>query len=62
MHKTKFFKRILLQILQKHLVSKYKKLELSDIDFKNAFSLVDKEKDAKELLTKEEKKGTCSKT
>ena len=41
--------------------SKYKKLELEDIDFKNAFNLVDKEKDAKELLTKEEKKALAAK-
>ena len=41
--------------------NKYKKLELSDIDFKNAFSLVDKEKDVKELLTKEEKKALALK-
>ena len=41
--------------------NKYKKLELADIDFKNAFSLVDKEKDAKEILTKEEKKALALK-
>ena len=41
--------------------NKYKKLELVDIDFRNAFSLVDKEKDAKELLTKEEKKALALK-
>ena len=35
---------------------KYKSLELTDIDFSNPFRLVDKEKDVKELLTKEEKK------
>ena len=41
--------------------NKYKKLELVDIDFKNAFTLIDKEKDAKELLTKEEKKALALK-
>ena len=41
--------------------SKYKKLELEDVDFKNAFKVVDKEKDAKELLTKEEKKALAAK-
>ena len=41
--------------------NKYKKLELVDIDFRNAFSLIDKEKDAKELLTKEEKKALALK-
>ena len=40
---------------------KYKKLELEDVDFKNAFKVVDKEKDAKELLTKEEKKALAAK-
>jgi DNA topoisomerase-1 len=41
--------------------NRYKKLELPDIDFKNAFSLVDKEKDVKDLLTKEEKKSLALK-
>ena len=41
--------------------SKYKKLELEDVDFKNAFKVVDKEKDAKELVTKEEKKALAAK-
>ena len=41
--------------------SKYKKLELEDVDFKNAFKVVDKEKDAKDLLTKEEKKALAAK-
>ena len=41
--------------------SRYKKLELEDVDFKNAFKVVDKEKDAKELLTKEEKKALATK-
>ena len=40
---------------------KYKNLELSDIDLSNPFKLVDKEKDAKELLTKEEKKSLAAK-
>jgi len=40
---------------------KYKNLELSDINFSNPFKLVDKEKDAKELLTKEEKKALAAK-
>jgi len=41
--------------------NKYKKLELVDIDFRNAFSLIDKEKDAKEILTKEQKKALALK-
>ena len=57
------------KVFQKNFVSdfaktfkgKYKNLELSDIDFSNPFKLVDKEKDAKELLTKEEKKALAAK-
>ena len=57
------------KVFQKNFVSdfaktfngKYKNLELSDIDFSNPFKLVDKEKDAKELLTKEEKKTLAAK-
>jgi len=57
------------KVFQKNFVSdfaktfngKYKNLELSDIDFSNPFKLVDKEKDAKELLTKEEKKVLAAK-
>ena len=57
------------KVFQKNFVSdfaktfngKYKNLELSDIDFSNPFKLVDKEKDAKELLTKEEKKSLAAK-
>ena len=33
----------------------YKKLELVDIDFRNAFSIVDKEKDAKSISLKRKK-------
>jgi DNA topoisomerase-1 len=40
---------------------KYKNLELVDINFSNPFRLVDKEKDVKELLTKEEKKALAVK-
>ena len=57
------------KVFQKNFVSdfaktfngKYKNLELSDVDFSNPFKLVDKEKDAKELLTKEEKKALAAK-
>ena len=57
------------RIFQKNFVAdfamtfngKYKNLELSEIDFSNPFKLVDKEKDAKELLTKEEKKSLAAK-
>tara|TARA_B100000029_G_scaffold287897_1_gene281684 strand:+ start:77 stop:1747 length:1671 start_codon:yes stop_codon:yes gene_type:complete len=40
---------------------KYNNLELSDIDFSNPFKIVDKEKAAKELLTKEQKKALAAK-
>jgi len=57
----KVFQKNFVADFAKTFGKKYKKLELSDIDFKNAFSLVDKEKDAKELLTKEEKKALALK-
>ena len=57
----KVFQKNFVADFAKTLGSKYKKLELEDIDFKNAFNLVDKEKDAKELLTKEEKKALAAK-
>lgn len=40
---------------------KYKNLTISDIDFSDAFKLVDKEKDARLLVTKEEKKSIAQK-
>ena len=40
---------------------KYKGLSISDIDFSDAFKIVDKEKDARLLVTKEEKKSTAQK-
>ena len=40
---------------------KLKGLSISDIDFSNAFRTVDKEKDARELVTKEEKKSIAQK-
>ena len=57
----KVFQKNFLVDFAKTFDKKYKKLELADIDFKNAFDLVDKEKDAKELLTKEEKKALAVK-
>ena len=57
----KIFQKNFVADFAKTFGNKYKKLELADIDFKNAFSLVDKEKDAKELLTKEEKKALALK-
>ncbi len=40
----------------KTLPSKFKKISYEDLDFSNAYKLVDKEKDIKEMMTKEEKK------
>ncbi|MED5543275.1 MAG: DNA topoisomerase I, partial [Thermoproteota archaeon] len=57
----KVFQKNFLADFAKTFGKKYKKLELGDVDFKNAFNLVDKEKDAKELLTKEEKKALAAK-
>ena len=41
--------------------SKFKNTSYDDIDFSNAFKIVDKEKDLKELMTKEEKKALAAK-
>jgi len=45
----------------KTLPSKLKKISYDDIDFSNAYKLVDKEKDLKEMMTKEEKKALAVK-
>ena len=45
----------------KTLDSKFKKISYEDIDFSNAFKVVDKEKDLKEMMTKEEKKSIATK-
>jgi len=57
----KIFQKNFVVDFAKTFGNKYKKLELADIEFKNAFNLVDKEKDAKEILTKEEKKSLALK-
>lgn len=41
--------------------SKFKKISYKDLDFSNAYKLVDKEKDLKEMMTKEEKKSLAVK-
>ncbi|MCH7967300.1 MAG: DNA topoisomerase I [Thaumarchaeota archaeon] len=41
----------------KTLNPKFKKISYEDIDFSNAYKIVDKEKDLKEMMTKEEKKA-----
>ncbi len=45
----------------KTLPSKFKKISYEDLDFSNAYKLVDKEKDLKEMMTKEEKKALAAK-
>jgi len=45
----------------KTLDSKYKKISYEDIDFSNAYKIVDKEKDLKEMMTKEGKKSLAAK-
>jgi DNA topoisomerase-1 len=45
----------------KTLDSKFKKISYDDIDFSNAYKIVDKEKDLKEIMSKEEKKSIAVK-
>ncbi len=45
----------------KTLDPKFKKIAYEDIDFSNAYKIVDKEKDLKEMMTKEEKKALAVK-
>ncbi len=45
----------------KTLSSKFKKISYEDLDFSDAYKLVDKEKDLKEMMTKEEKKALAVK-
>ena len=44
----------------KTLDKKFSGLQYNDIDFSEAYNLVDKEKEEKELMTKEEKKALAS--
>ena len=57
----KVFQKNFVTDFAKTFNGKYKNLTLSDIDLSNPFKLVDREKDAKELLTKEEKKSLAVK-
>ena len=57
----KMFQKNFVADFAKTFNGKYKNLELSEIDFSHPFKIVDKEKDAKELLTKEEKKALAIK-
>ena len=57
----KVFQKNFVTDFAKTFNGKYKNLTLSEIDFSNPFKIVDKEKDAKELLTKEQKKALAAK-
>ncbi len=54
--KDAVFQKNFVSDFAKVLPDKYKKISIVDIDFSEAFKVVDKEKDAKLLITKEEKK------
>ncbi len=58
--KDTVFQKNFLADFVKILPDKYKKISFSDIDFSDAFKVVDKEKDAKLTITKEEKKKIAS--
>ncbi len=47
--------------LPKEIKKKHKKISYEDIDFSNAYKIVDKEKDLKERMTKEKKKEQAKK-
>jgi len=55
------FQKNFLKDFTRTLDGKFKNLEYSDINFSDAYKLVDKEKEARESLTKEEKKSLAAK-
>jgi len=57
----KVFRKNFTADFAKTLPSNFKKISYEDIDFSNAYKLVDKEKDLKEMMTKEEKKALAVK-
>ena len=57
----KIFQKNFIDDFSKTLPSKYNKISYDDIDFSHAFMLVDKEKDLKEIMSKEEKKALAAK-
>ena len=57
----KVFQKNFTSDFAKTLDSKFKKISYEDIDFSNAYKIVDKEKDLKEIMTKEEKKSLAAK-
>ena len=57
----KVFQKNFTSDFAKTLDSKFKKISYEDIDFSNAYKVVDKERDLKEIMTKEEKKSLAAK-
>ena len=57
----KIFQKNFTADFAKTLDSKFKKISYEDIDFSSAYKIVDKEKDLKEMMTKEEKKAIAAK-
>jgi DNA topoisomerase-1 len=57
----KVFQKNFVTDFVKTLDSKFKKITYESIDFSNAYKIVDKEKDLKEMMTKEEKKALAAK-
>jgi len=58
----KVFQKNFTEDFVKTLPSKFKKIAYEDLDFSDAYRIVDKEKDLKEMMTKEEKKAIEFKT
>jgi DNA topoisomerase I len=57
----KVFQKNFTEDFAKTLASKFKNISYQDIDFSDAYRLVDKEKDLKEMMTKEERKSLAVK-
>lgn len=57
----KVFQKNFVTDFAKTLPAKFKKITISDIDFSEANKIVDKEKDAKEAMSKEQKKSLAAK-
>jgi len=57
----KVFQKNFTSDFAKTLPSKFKSISYDDIDFSQAYKLVDKEKDLKEMMSKEEKKKIAAK-
>ena len=53
----KIFQKNFTEDFAKTLSSKFKNISYQDIDFSHAYKIVDKEKDLREMMTKEEKKA-----